>query len=361
MNTSATTPAAEYRPAAPQRSQSQMASISTFLKQITPEIARSLPKGMDADRVARIVYTEVRKSVNAKEANTAKYSLLDCTRESFAAALLTSSALGLEPGVQGECNLVPYEDRKRNVVECQLIIGYQGVVKLFWNHPRAQGIKCEAIFSNDTIIEYTKGLGGTFKYQPAFGERGSVVCFYAEVKIAGVEVPLWDVFTPEQIKALRRGKVGPSGSIADPERWMERKTALKQVLKLAPKTSRLDMAIRSDELTGSELTRARGMDIQASIESDGPTGDDYVEGEYLGLGSQGPGDAHETVMVTSAQLKELAALFKREKTDDGATQVAWCAQIVRRDDLAALKDLTRDDADLCIADLKMSVPGGASG
>ncbi|WP_257692335.1 recombinase RecT, partial [Mycobacterium tuberculosis] len=107
-------------------------TISQVLQVLVPQLARAVPKGMDPDRIARIVQTEIRKSRNAKAAGIAKQSLDDCTQESFAGALLTSAALGLEPGVNGECYLVPYRDTRRGVVECQLIIGYQGIVKLFW-------------------------------------------------------------------------------------------------------------------------------------------------------------------------------------------------------------------------------------
>lgn len=250
----------DYRPVA----QSQQPTTAQLLKALTPEIARALPAGMDADRIARLVMTEIKKNPLLKQ----------CTQESFAGALLTASALGLEPGVNGEAWLVPYNDRKRGIVECQLIIGYQGIAKLFWQHPRAQGIKAEAVYSNDKILEFSKGTGGRFRYQPTFGDRGDIVCYYAEVTISGVAEPQWDVFTPEQIAKLRRGKVGPKGDIPDPERWMERKTALKQVLKLAPKSTRLDLAIRADERGGTELYKSQAMELPAGDEAK-----DYIDAE----------------------------------------------------------------------------------
>lgn len=251
--------AQDYKPVA----QSGQMTTAQLVKVLTPEIARALPAGMSADRIARLVLTEIRKTPQLKQ----------CTQESFAGALLTASALGLEPGVLGEAYLIPYRDNKSGIVECQLIIGYQGITKLFWQHPRAQGIKAEAVYSNDKIIEYTKGTGGRFVYQPAFGDRGEIVCYYAEVSIAGVAEPQWDVFTPEQIAKLRRGKVGPKGNIPDPEAWMERKTALKQVLKLAPKSTRLDLAIKADERGGTDLYKSQAMEL--------PTAEkDYIEGSY---------------------------------------------------------------------------------
>jgi recombination protein RecT len=251
------TDVAEYQPVA--QTKAQQMTTHQLLKKLTPEIARALPRGMEADRISRLVMTEIRKSENSRG-----HSLTECTMESFAGSLLTASALGLEPGVNGECYLVPYEDRKRRVVECQLIIGYQGIVKLFWQHPRSQGVKCEAVYSNDKIIEFTKGTGGKFVYQPTFGDRGEIVCYYAEVTIAGVSEPLWDVFTPEQIKNLRRGKVGSSGDVPDPERWMERK-GLALDTPLPTPTGWTNMG---DIAVGDEVYDMHGMPARVSVVSE---------------------------------------------------------------------------------------------
>lgn len=316
--------AAEYKQVATQSEQPKTAA--QLLKVLTPEIARALPKGMDADRMARIVMTEMRKSRNAKIAGTAKHSLDECTFESIAGSLLTASALGLEPGIMAEAYLIPYQDNKRRVVECQLIIGYQGIVKLFWQHPRAEFIDTQVVYERDTF-HYSKGLNPTLEHIPFPGdidERGEVVAYYAIAKAKDAS-PIWDVFTPKQIGRLRNGKVGPSGNIADPQRWLERKTALKQVLKLAPKTTRLDMAIRQDESGGSELYRSRGMDVPA-IES----APDYVDSEVMPEPvTRQPEDIPpppepsadvpvDVKMATRQQIAQLKKIRQAEKYDDDA-------------------------------------------
>lgn len=252
------------------------ATTAQLLKVLTPELARAVPKGMDADRIARLVTTEVRKSRNAKAAGIARQSLEDCTHESFAGALLTASALGLEPGVNGECYLVPYRDNRRQVVECQLIIGYQGIVKLFWQHPRAARIDAQWVGENDEF-RYSKGLNPILEHTAARGDRGKAIYFYAIVEVTGAQ-PLWDVFTAEEIRTLRRGKVGSSGDIKDPQHWMERKTALKQVLKLAPKTTRLDSAIRADDQPGTLLSRSQALELPPGVQST----PDYIDGSVDG-------------------------------------------------------------------------------
>ena len=209
------------------------------LEQMKPELQRALPKHMSGDRITRITLTEIRKNP----------LLAECTGSSFFGSLLTAAALGLEPGVNGECYLVPYRNRKADIVECQLIVGYQGVAKLFWHHQLAKRLSAEYVCANDHFL-FDKGLHPRLEHTPATGDRGAIVGYYAiaELSTGGLA---FDYFTADQIKALRQGKVGTSGDIADNEHWMERKTALKQVLKLMPKSVELVQAIAVDETVGS--------------------------------------------------------------------------------------------------------------
>jgi recombination protein RecT len=281
---------------------------------------------MDADRIARLVMTEIRK--NPK--------LADCTQQSFAGALLTASALGLEPGVNGECYLVPYRDNKRNVMECQLILGYQGIAKLFWQSPHAARLSAEWVGANDEF-GYRKGLQPELWHRHAKEERGEPVAYYAIVQIKGAE-PIWDVFTPQEIQKLRRGKVGSSGDIPDPMHWMERKTALKQVLKLAPKSTRLDLAVRSDERGGGELYQSQGLDVPALPEAEST---DYIEGEI-----DEPTPNHDVEMVTTPQTTKLAIIRDERyaKTAKGrADWFKWVATTIGRE-VSSNTELTKAEA-----------------
>lgn len=207
-------------------------TLATALVQMAPEIQRALPKHMSDDRFARIVLTEVRKNP----------ALASCDPASFFGSLLTAAALGLEPGVNGECYLVPYKGK------CELIVGYQGVAKLFWQHPMAKRITAEYVCENDHF-KFSKGLAMTLEHEPAPTNRGKVIGYYAIAELNSGALA-FDYFTADQIKALRGGAVGTKG-VADPEHWMERKTALKQVLKLMPKSVELTQAVQVDETVGS--------------------------------------------------------------------------------------------------------------
>ena len=202
------------------------------LQSMRPELERVLPAHLSGDRLARVVLTEVRKTPKLAQTDP----------NSFFGALLTVAALGLEPGVNGEAYLVPYGK------ECQLIIGYQGLAKLFFQHDNAKRLSAEYVCENDHFA-YDKGLTMRLEHTPATQDRGKVIGYYAIAELSTGAVN-FDYFTVDQIKALRGGKVGTSG-VADPEHWMERKTALKQVLKLMPKSVTLAQATRVDETVGS--------------------------------------------------------------------------------------------------------------
>jgi recombinational DNA repair protein RecT len=79
------------------------------------------------------------------------------------------------------------------------------------------------------------------------------------------------------VKALRGGKVGTSGSIADPMHWMERKTVLRQLFKLLPKSTEMATAVDVDERTGSDLRATGATPLPAAIEQ----GVDVITGEIV--------------------------------------------------------------------------------
>lgn len=257
--------------------------IAQFIHALQPEIERALPRHMDADRMARLLLTAIRQTPK----------LAQCDPQSFAGAVLTASALGLEPNLSGEAYLIPYGK------ECQLVIGYQGLVKLFWQHPLAAHVDAHAVFANDDF-DYAYGLDPFLRHKPALGERGDVIAYYAAASLkTGAKTFL--VMSPEQVKALRGGKTGPSGKIPDPERWMERKTVLRQLFKTLPRSTDLNHALASDEVVGSTL---RGRQLAGGTEPvpppqiDAPPAMDPTTGEV----PMGDADQDDTTEYVPSEL-----------------------------------------------------------
>ena len=238
--------------------------IAQFIHALQPEIERALPRHMDADRMARLLLTAIRQTPK----------LAQCDPQSFAGAVLTASALGLEPNLSGEAYLIPYGK------ECQLVIGYQGLVKLFWQHPLAAHVDAQAVYANDDF-DYAYGLDPFLRHKPAMGDRGDVTCYYA-VAALKTGAKTFVVMSPQEVKALRGGKTGPSGKIADPMRWMERKTVLRQLFKTLPRSTDLNHALASDEVAGSTLRGrqlAGGTEPVPAPQIDAPPGMDPTTGE----------------------------------------------------------------------------------
>lgn len=212
-----------------------------WLKSLAPEIARALPHGIDVDRVVRIAYTEIRKDK--------KGDLARCTQASVAGALLTAAALGLEIGqsMGGEAYLAPYKG------ECTLIVGYKGYTKLFWQHPLAVDIEAHTVYAGDDF-QYSYGLNPTLDHKPTDDpeKRGNPTHYWAMARLSTGGTP-FRVLTAEQVRAIRGGKVGGNGNIADPEHWMERKVAITQLLKLLPKSTTMARALAAEEMTGTDL------------------------------------------------------------------------------------------------------------
>lgn len=274
--------------------QQQSTSMAGLIQQMVPEMDRVLPKHMTGDRMARLLLTAVRQ--NPK--------LAGCDPHSFAGAILTASALGLEPNTpNAEAYLIPYGK------ECQLVVGYAGLIKLFWQSPLAQHIDAQAVHENDDF-DYAYGLDPYLRHKPALGDRGQVVAYYGVASL-NTGAKHFVVLSPDEVKALRQGKVGPSGKIADPMHWMERKTVLRQLLKTLPKSANLSGAISADETNGSTLrARQLGQPVQpAAPVADAPDGvdtttgeidDAYVEAEFMDEPAEADEDAADAAWVAGA-------------------------------------------------------------
>lgn len=222
-----------------QEQQQERLTLVQVVQRMQPEIARALPKGMDADRMARLALTVIRQTPG----------LAECSAESFAGALLTASALGLEPGVDGEAYLVPYGG------ECTFIAGFKGFSKLFFQHPLARHLDAQAVHEND-LFDYEYGLDPHLRHRPARKDRGEITDYYAVASLS-TGARFLTVLSPEEVTQIRGASGRRRGNIPDPMHWMQRKTALRQLLKLTPKTTMLAHALVADERSGSDLTANR--------------------------------------------------------------------------------------------------------
>jgi recombination protein RecT len=220
-------------------------TIAQFIESMKGEMGRALPKHLNPDRLARIALTEVRRTPR----------LAQCTQPSFGGALMTCAQLGLEPGVTGEAYLIPRKNGRltsqagRDVYEVQLTIGYQGMAKLFWQSPLAKSLDSEAVGENDEF-DYAKGLEPRLHHKPTLGERGATIAYYSVATLTNGGFA-FTVLSPLDVEKIRiRAKAG-MGAADSPWKTdydeMAKKTCLRRMFKLLPKSPELARALSQDE------------------------------------------------------------------------------------------------------------------
>ena len=236
-------------------------TIGSELQKYKTQMEAALPRHMTADRMARIALTSLR--VNPK--------LLNCTRESFYGSLMAASQLGLEPGINGQCYLIPYK------ATCTLIPGWRGYMELLNRTERASAWT-EAVYDGDEF-DYALGTNPTIHHKRGkwAGTEAALQFVYAVGRIKNSDFPIIDVWDIAKIWAHRdkNNKCYDKSdhySFKHPEMY-SRKIPLLQVLKYLPSSIELANASALD-VTGTEGRQALTIDmaLTGALENGADTG-----------------------------------------------------------------------------------------
>ena len=198
------------------------------------QIAKALPKHLTPDRFIRIAVTAMMRTPK----------LADCDQASLFNALLNLSQLGIEPDGR-RAHLIPFTNRRRNCVECQLIIDYKGLVELIMRSGKVANIHADIICKNDSF-EYDKGMVVSHKInfeQP----RGDVYAVYSICRFKdGTEKS--EVMTKDEVEAIRRrSKAGQSGPWCTDWNEMAKKTVFRRLSKWLPLSPEYRDALEVDD------------------------------------------------------------------------------------------------------------------
>lgn len=216
-----------------ERTPSQL--VGDYLKNMMPAIESVLPKQMNADRLSRIALNVIR--TNPK--------LLSCDINSLMGGVLEAAKLGLEPGLMGQCYLIPYGR------EAQFIIGYKGLIDLVRRSGQVVTIEARTVFEKD-VFEFEYGLESKLVHKPALKDKGDAIAYYAVAKLVGGGSSFL-VMSVQEIKQYRDtySKSKNFGPWVKEFDAMARKTCLRQLIKYLPIS--VENLSNFDERDGSEI------------------------------------------------------------------------------------------------------------
>lgn len=224
--------------------QSGQGTLAHFLQHNKQAIQSVLPAHMTPERTMRLMMNAVR----------ATPKLMECTTESLFGATIHCAQLGLEPNTPlGHAHLVPFNNRRANRTDVQVIIGYKGLVELARRSGQIAAIYAEPVYSKDKFA-IRLGTDGEIEHSPYLeGDRGDLKAFYAVAKMKDGSHQ-FEFMSLSQVEAVRDGSQGYQSAqrFKKDHPWishfveMGRKTVLRRLCKYLPVSIELATATETD-------------------------------------------------------------------------------------------------------------------
>lgn len=301
--------------------------IAYLLKSRQGEIAKMLPKHLNAERLMKV----------AQIAATTTPALAKCDVASLVGAIGQCAQMGLEPNtVLGHAYLVPFNTKRKDangnerwVNSVQVIIGYKGLIDLARRSGQIVSIAAHEVCENDKF-ELVYGLDEKLNHTPALGERGALVGFYsvAKLKDGGHCFEFMSLHQVQEImKATQsKGKYGP---------WLEnfvemgRKTVIRRLAKYLPLSIEFQTAAALDGMAeGGKDQHTDSFDGEFSIAADdAPNYGEQIDkstGEITDQDDQALKQVEQKQPAGGFQptAEEIAAIHAQEMAEAGQAQPA---------------------------------------
>lgn len=236
------------------------------------QLAIAVPKHLNADRMARIAATEIRKTPE----------LLKTTPESFLGAVMQSAQLGLEPGsALGQAYLVPYGNT------CQLILGYRGMIDLARRSGQVLSLNAYAVREGDEF-NYQLGLHPDIHHVPsceADRVKKPITFVYAVATLrgGGYQFEVMSRAEVEAVKAKAKSKNIWNNYFEE----MAKKTVIRRLFKYLP------VSIEALQITNVDAKREAGEEVKPEdvIDINAVTVEDFKDiedGEVVGTSQDAP-------------------------------------------------------------------------
>jgi recombination protein RecT len=178
-----------------------------------------------------------RELVFAMQVVRGSEALQKCTQESIQNAIINLATIGisLNPAL-ALAYLVPRGGK------CVLDISYRGMVMVATDSGSVLDIDASVVYEND-VFDYEMGLSPKLVHRPVMsGNKGEAVFVYA-VAILHNGMKKFIVLDREEVMKVKAVSKAKSGPWVEWESEMWRKTAVKKLFKLLPKTERMAEAI----------------------------------------------------------------------------------------------------------------------
>ena len=237
----------------PQENTTPKKIIATLLEQRKGEIAKMLPKHLNAERLMKV----------AQIAATTTPALIECEIPSLIGAIGQCAQLGLEPNtILGHAYLIPFNAKKKGVngkdewvKNVQVVIGYKGLIDLARRSGQIERISSHEVCSNDEF-DLVYGLDERLVHRPNFENRGDVIGFYA-VAVFKDGGRAFEYMPIKDVHAIRDSSQGWSTAVkyktTERNPWhthfieMGRKTAIRRLAKYLPLSIEFQTAVALDD------------------------------------------------------------------------------------------------------------------
>lgn len=247
-------------------SDSEQKGIKALLEMKRDAMAAVATAYLSADKLIKIVGVAMSRTP----------LLLQCEPITVLNSVMTLAELGLSPGPLGEAYLIPFRNGKTGRYECQLIIGYRGLLKLVRRSGEISTISAEVVYDGDDWdLEF--GLNARLVHKPKFDAQGSraIKLAYAIARFNDGGHQL-SVMTKDEIDGIRkRSKASGNGPWVSDFSEMAKKTVLRRLCKLLPLTPDAEHQIAVQDRTEFDFD-----DISSPVEP-APTGAEGLAGRML--------------------------------------------------------------------------------
>lgn len=249
-------------PVAKQKTKASNIVQQVLSDQFKKQLALAVPKHLNADRMARIAATEVRKNK----------ALLNTEPTSFLGSVMQAAQLGLEPGsALGQAYLVPYGN------QCQLIIGYKGMIDLARRSGQVLSLNAYAVREGDDF-NFQLGLKPDIHHVPRLEAdriKKPITYVYAVATLKGGGYQ-FEVMSRAEVEAVR-AKAKNKNIWNSYFEEMAKKTVIRRLFKYLP------VSIEALEITNADAKREAGEKVEPDdvINIEAVSVEDFEDGEVI--------------------------------------------------------------------------------